>query len=210
MAETNLTAHRTREGHGLRRKPSDIFSESIAVKQAFIDRHGGLLEEVARELTDLLRRGNKVLLFGNGGSAAEAQHIAAEFVNRFMIDRPPLAAVALTTDTSVITSISNDFDYSEIFDKQVRAIGKPGDAAVGLSTSGTSRNVLKALAAARELDLLTVGLGGRAEGPMREHCDYYLPVEGASTARTQEVHQLIGHTLVEIVEGDLFESREQG
>jgi D-sedoheptulose 7-phosphate isomerase len=121
-----------------------------------------------------------------------------------MIDRPPLPALALTTDSSVLTSISNDFGYDEIFEKQIKALGKEGDAAVGISTSGKSPNVLRGLKTARQMGLITVGIGGPAESPMKEDCRYYLPVEGGPTPRIQEVHVLIGHTMVEIIDQILF------
>ena len=120
------------------------FKESSRVKDTFINENLSKLVNVIDALTAALKAGNKILLFGNGGSAADAQHIAAEFVNRFVIERPPLPAIALTTDTSIITSIGNDYDFSEIFSKQIRAIGQPGDVAWGISTSGNSANVLKA------------------------------------------------------------------
>ncbi len=169
-----------------------------------MNRNLDALVQTARSLASALKGGKKILLFGNGGSAADAQHLAAEFVNRYLMDRPPLPAVALTTDSSVITSISNDFSYDEIFEKQIRALGQSGDVAVGISTSGRSRNVLRALETAREKDLLTVGIGGPVDGPMRQLCDHYLFVEGASTPRVQEVHMLVGHTLVELVDEMIF------
>lgn len=126
-----------------------IFKESNRVKDNFLNENLGKLANVIEVITSALKAGNKILLFGNGGSAADAQHLAAEFVNRFIIERPPLPAIALTTDTSVITSIGNDYDFSEIFSKQVRAIGQPGDIAWGISTSGNSANVLKGLEMAK-------------------------------------------------------------
>ena len=122
-----------------------IFKESCRVKEAFINDNLGRLVNIIEVLTAALKAGNKILIFGNGGSAADAQHIAAEFVNRFIIERPPLPAIALTTDTSVITSVGNDYDFSEIFSKQIRALGQPGDVAWGISTSGNSPNVIKGL-----------------------------------------------------------------
>src|SRR5450759_2268683 len=122
-----------------------IFRESCQVKEAFVNDNLNRIVAVVGALTTALKAGNKILLFGNGGSAADAQHIAAEFINRFVIERPPLPAIALTTDTSVITSIGNDYDFSEIFSKQIRALGQPGDVAWGISTSGNSANVLKGL-----------------------------------------------------------------
>src|ERR687892_106669 len=140
------------------------FNESIRVKQAFLRDNIDSLVKAIDAIADAFRRGNKLLLFGNGGSAADAQHIAAEFVNRFVIERPPLPAVALTTDTSVLTSIANDYGYDEVFEKQVRALGRRGDVAIGLSTSGNSRNVVRGLAAARERGLVTIGFTGQGGG----------------------------------------------
>ena len=143
----------------------EIFKQSMKLKECFVKENLDVLEETIRAIAGVLRRGNKILLFGIGGSAADAQHIAAEFVNRYMIDRPPLAAVALTTDTSVLTSIANDFSYEEIFEKQIKAIGNTGDAAVGISTSGTSANVMRGLRVARELGLIPIGIGGPVDCP---------------------------------------------
>jgi D-sedoheptulose 7-phosphate isomerase len=182
----------------------EIFNESAKIREAFLRENLDLLEQIAHALARVLSEGNKIVVFGNGGSAADAQHIAAEFVNRYMIDRPPLPALALTTDTSVITAIANDFSYDEIFEKQIKALCNAGDAAVGISTSGKSVNVVRGLAEARKNGLLTVGIGGPEGGPMNEECGYYLSVQGGPTPRIQEVHQLIGHTLVEIVDQVLF------
>lgn len=182
----------------------EIFKLSMKMQERFITENLHVLEEIIRSIAGILGRGNKILLFGNGGSAADAQHIAAEFVNRYLIDRPPLPAIALTTDTSVLTSIANDFSYDQIFEKQVKAIGKNGDAAIGISTSGASRNVIRGLHAARQLGLITIGIGGPPQSPMKDECRYYLDVHGAPTPRIQEVHLLIGHTIVEIVDGILF------
>lgn len=183
---------------------SEIFAESTRLKEDFLRNNFELLEQTISALARVLGLGYKILLFGNGGSAADAQHIAAEFVNRFMIDRPPLPALALTTDSSVLTSISNDFGYDEVFEKQIKALGKQGDAAIGISTSGKSQNVLRGLKTARQIGLVTIGIGGPFESPMKDDCRYYLPVEGAATPRIQEVHMLIGHTMVEIIDQILF------
>lgn len=160
-----------------------IFDESVRVKQQFWGHHLDSLEQVIRVLVETIQGGNKILFFGNGGSAADAQHLAAEFVNRYRIDRPPLPAIALTTDSSILTAVANDFSFEEVFAKQIRALGKPGDAAVGISTSGRSRNVIKGLASAAEMGLRTIGLGGPFDAPMREVCEYYLVVEGGGLRR---------------------------
>jgi D-sedoheptulose 7-phosphate isomerase len=183
------------------------FEESVRVKQAFLKDNLDTLVAVIDLIAGALRQGSKLLLFGNGGSAADAQHIAAEFVNRFRIERPPLAALALTTDTSAITSIANDYDYKEIFSKQVRALGKPGDVAIAISTSGNAANVLEAVAACRTLGVSTVGLTGGSGGELAGRVDYLLRVaESRSTARIQETHILIAHVICEMVDQKLFPS----
>lgn len=181
------------------------FDESIRAKQSFLRDNLETLTKVITAIAEGFRRGNKLLLFGNGGSAADAQHIAAEFVNRFRIERPPLPAIALTTDTSVITSIANDYDYEEVFAKQVRALGKQGDIAVAISTSGNARNVLAAVVACRQLKITTVGLSGGTGGRLRENVDYLLRVsDSQNTARIQETHILVGHVICEMVDANLF------
>lgn len=192
------------EGKLMRERILGIFRESIGVKQKFLADQVSALEELIRALAGVLGRGRKVLIFGNGGSAADAQHIAGEFVNRFLVDRPPLPAVALTTDTSILTAIANDFSFDEIFEKQIKALGSSGDAAWGISTSGRSTNVIRGLKAAREMGLLTVGTGGPAICAMKDVCDHYLSVEGANTPRIQETHLLVAHTIVEMVDLMLF------
>lgn len=188
----------------MRKQLQDIFRESIDIQESFVRESLGALEEVIEAMVRVLSSGNKLLIFGNGGSAADAQHIAAEFVNRYLLDRPPQAAIALTTDSSVLTSISNDFGYDQTFSKQIQALGRQGDAAIGISTSGTSPNVVKALATAREMGLVTIGMGGKRGTTMEGVCDHYLSVEGASTPRIQEVHQVLCHAMVEMVDRKLF------
>jgi D-sedoheptulose 7-phosphate isomerase len=151
-----------------------------------------------------LRAGGKLLLAGNGGSAADAQHIAGEFVSRFAYDRPGLAAVALTTDTSILTAIGNDYGYEQLFARQVRALGRPGDLLLAYSTSGRSPNVLRALEAARELGLVTVGFTGNRGGPMRELCEHLLEVPSADTPKIQEGHLVLGHVFCGLVESEMF------
>lgn len=183
-----------------------IFGESARVRDEFLAGSLDTLIKIVNQLIDVIKRGDKILLFGNGGSAADAQHIAAEFVNRYRIERRPLPALALTTDTSVLTAIGNDYDFSDIFAKQIAAVGRKGDAAIGISTSGRSANVNKGLRLARELGLITVGFGGAPEGEMSAHCDHYLSVSGSSTPRIQETHMIIGHTIVEMLDTSLFGS----
>jgi D-sedoheptulose 7-phosphate isomerase len=184
------------------------FAESIRVKQAFLRDNLETLIGAIEAVSECFRSGNKLLLFGNGGSAADAQHIAAEFTNRFMIERRPLPAIAMTTDTSALTAIANDYDYSQIFAKQVRALGKPGDIALAISTSGNSANVIAAIDACREQKISTIGLTGGNGGKMAAKVDYLLRVsESSESPRIQETHILVGHVICEIVDQTLFATR---
>jgi D-sedoheptulose 7-phosphate isomerase len=165
--------------------------------------------EVAQLMAVVLIRGGKLLFCGNGGSAADAQHLAAEFVSRFEMERPPLPALALTTDTSVLTAVGNDFGFDTIFGKQVKALGREGDICVGLSTSGNSPNVVQALQVAKGIGLTTVGLLGKDGGSVQAHCDHILCVPAQRTAHIQEVHIAIGHLLCRLVDYFLFEAADQ-
>ena len=180
-----------------------ILKESIDVKRISIKSNVDLIIQSADMLAKCIASGHKILIFGNGGSAADAQHIAAEFVNRFKIERPPLAAIALTCDTSIITSIGNDYDFDEIFSKQIEALGNKDDIAMGLSTSGNSKNVIKAINTAKKIGLFTIGITGRG-GKLASCADLALPVESDVTARIQETHNIIGHILCELVDRILF------
>ena len=182
-----------------------IFKESIRVKEAFVNENLSKLVNIVEAVTAALKAGSKILIFGNGGSAGDAQHLAAEFVNRFVIERPPLPAIALTTDTSVITSIGNDYDFSEIFSKQIRAIGQPGDVAWGISTSGNSPNVLKALEVAKKMGLVTIAFTGKDGGPIAKIADLSINVSSSVTARIQEVHITAGHAICDLVDIRLFQ-----
>jgi len=183
------------------------FEESVQAKLAFLRDHEDKLITAIDALVAAFNRGNKLLLFGNGGSAADAQHIAAEFVNRFRIERPPLPAIALTTDSSALTSIANDYDYSQVFAKQVTALGKAGDVALAISTSGNAANVIAAIQACKKLKITTIGLTGGSGGKMAGQVDHLLSVsEGRNTARIQETHILIGHVICELVDAQLFPS----
>jgi len=184
------------------------FRESSRVKEVFVNENLSRLVKVIDVITQALSGGNKILLFGNGGSAADSQHIAAEFVNRFMIERPPLPAIALCTDTSVITSIANDYDFSEIFSKQIRAIGNEGDVAWGISTSGSSRNVLKAFETAGRLGIITIAFTGKDGGEMARIADHCLNVSSNSTPRIQEAHITAGHVICDMVDYKLFKKPE--
>lgn len=181
-----------------------IFSESARIQEEFLRENGETLELVIGALADTIVRGNKILIFGNGGSAADAQHLAAEFVNRYLLERPPLPAIALTTDTSVLTAISNDYSFEDVFVKQIEALAKEGDAVVGISTSGTSINVVKGLESADAKGLLTVGLGGPPQSPVKTCCRHYLHVRDCATPRAQEVHHIVGHVIVEMIDEKLF------
>ena len=159
---------------------------------------------VCEVLVAALKAGNKVLLFGNGGSATDAQHIAAELVGRFAFDRPALPAIALTVDTSALTAIGNDYGFDHIFARQIEALARPGDVAIGISTSGNSPNVLSGLVAAKKIGLITVGLTGESAGKLRALVDHCICIPSQATPRIQECHHLIGHILSEVVEQELF------
>ena len=180
------------------------FKESSEVKTRFLKENLSKLLDLIKLVAQTFEAGNKIFFFGNGGSAADAQHLAAEFVNRYVMDRPPLPAIALTTDTSILTSVSNDFAFNEIFAKQLRAIGKEGDVAIGISTSGNSSNVVKAFEVAKEMGMKTVALSGNDGGVLAKMADVSLVVSSTSTPRIQETHILIGHILCEMVEHQLF------
>ena len=176
-------------------------------KEAFARESSDKIIKLAGQIVETFNDGGKLLIFGNGGSAADAQHMAAEFVNRFLINRRPLPALALTTDTSILTSIGNDFSFDLIFVKQIQALGKPEDMALGISTSGTSANVVKGMAAAREIGLKTAALTG-GEGTVPEDlshsCDLILNVPSDSTPHIQETHLWVEHLLCEMVEKTIF------
>lgn len=191
--------------HEMKETIRKIFEESIEAKRSFFEEQTEDLIRVIHLIADAFTNQRKLLLFGNGGSAADAQHIAAEFVNRFQIERPPLPAIALTTDTSAITSIANDYDYVEIFAKQVKALGLPGDIAFAISTSGNAANVIRGIEMCRSLGITTIGLTGGDGGRMRSLVDHALVVSGSTnTARIQESHILIAHTVCEMVDRQLF------
>ena len=184
----------------------NIMEESLRVKRSFIENNIARIIEGADMIAAGIAAGHKILLFGNGGSAADAQHLAAEFVNRFKIERPPLPAIALTTDTSLLTSIGNDCHFDDIFSKQIAALGKKGDIAWGISTSGNSQNVVNAIHAAKSKGLLTIGMSGRG-GKLAECADLVLCTDSADTARTQEAHITLGHILCELVDRILYSDK---
>jgi D-sedoheptulose 7-phosphate isomerase len=178
-------------------------SESLELKRAFFQANEQKIAQVAREICSALERGYKVLLFGNGGSAADAQHIAAEWVGRFQRDRRPLPAIALTTDTSILTAIGNDYGFDQVFVRQVKALGQEGDVAIAISTSGNSPNVLLAADAAREMGMITIGLTGRDGGMLSSRVQYHLNVPHPLSARIQEVHIMVGHLLCELADANM-------
>src|ERR1700674_1377690 len=200
MKQTSEFEHRVRE----------LIEASIATKQGMLRSSEVLLTvaKVSELLVDALDKGNKFLLFGNGGSAADAQHIAAELVGRFAFDRPALPALALSVNTSCVTSIGNDYGFDQVFSRQIEALARPGDVAIGISTSGNSANVLRAMLAARKIGLHTVALTGRTGGNLRNTVDHCICVPSNEKPRIQECHILIGHIISELVEREMF--REEG
>jgi D-sedoheptulose 7-phosphate isomerase len=179
-------------------------SESIRVKKEFFETNASLVAETATRMAAGLRDGRKVLLFGNGGSAADAQHIAAEFVGRFIPDRIPLPAISLATDTSALTALGNDYGYNAVFSRQVQALGNPGDIAIGISTSGNSASVVEALEVARRKNLFTIGFTGEGGGKMLGKADVLFCVPTKMTPRVQETHITLGHVLCELIDRELF------
>ena len=180
------------------------FQESAQVKLRFLDRYHSTISDVAKKWVTALKKGHKIIFFGNGGSACDATHLSAELVNRFHRDRPALAAISLTTDMAAVTSISNDYDYGDIFSRQIQALGQKGDVAIAISTSGNSPNVLKAVDVAKERGLITVGLTGKDGGKLAGLVDYAFIVPSDSTPRIQETHITLGHLLCELVEEELY------
>jgi D-sedoheptulose 7-phosphate isomerase len=183
----------------------ELFEASTRARQAFLDQNGAALESAIELVAEALAAGRKLLLFGNGGSAADAQHLAAEFVGRFERERRPLPAIALTTDTSALTAIANDYGYDDVFARQVRALGAPGDVALAFSTSGRSASILRAVEACTDLGVKTIGLTGGDGGELAGMVDLCLSVSGSTlAARIQETHILVGHVLCELVDRRLF------
>ncbi len=181
-----------------------IFEESAQLKIKFARENVDKIIDVVQLIAQAFREGKKVILFGNGGSATDASHIAAEFVNRFLMERPPLPAIALNTDVAVLTSISNDYDYSQVFSKQLAALGHEGDVVIGISTSGNSPNVLKALEVAQKNGLKSVVLTGGTGGKLANMADYAFIVPSKVTARIQETHITLGHAICQMVDEELF------
>ena len=177
--------------------------DSIEVKAALLER-GPVIAQMAAALVDSFKAGGKLILFGNGGSAADAQHVAAEFVNRFLIDRDGLPAIALTTDPSVLTSVANDRGFDQAFARQVGALVREKDVVIGISTSGNSTNVLNGVAVARARGAITLGLAGRGGGKLKDQVDICLCVPSDLTPRIQEAHITVLHAICEVVERELF------
>ena len=176
------------------------FNEHLKASRATMESVGDSLEIAAKLCIDSLKKGGKILIFGNGGSAADAQHIAAELVGRYKADRRGLAAIALTTDTSALTSIGNDYGYDRVFDRQVEALANKGDIVIGISTGGSSGNVINGLKTASDLGCKTIGLSGRDGGEMNALCDINIVVPAEDTPRIQEMHIVIGHTICHLID----------
>ena len=196
MTNTNNFEHRV----------SRSIQASIAVKELLLRSPEvvSVVAKVSELLVDAFREGNKVLLFGNGGSAADAQHIAAEFVGRFAFDRPALSALALSVNTSCVTAIGNDYGFDRVFSRQIEALARPGDVAIGISTSGNSLNVVRAVSVARNMGVHTVALTGCTGGELKNAVDHCICVPSTETPRIQECHILIGHIISELVEQTIF------
>ena len=183
-----------------------LIEESIATKQSLLESADILttVAKVSEILVSVLRQGNKVLLFGNGGSAADAQHIAAELVGRFAFDRPALPALALSVNSSCVTAIGNDYGFEKVFSRQLEALARSGDVAIGISTSGNSPNVLWAMSTAKKIGLHTIALTGSTGGKLKAAVDHCICVPSNQTPRIQECHILIGHIVSELVEREIF------
>ncbi|NQU16783.1 MAG: D-sedoheptulose 7-phosphate isomerase [Candidatus Saganbacteria bacterium] len=185
----------------------DLLNESIEVKKKVLETLVPKIEEASKLIFKAFKDGNKVLIFGNGGSAADSQHIAAEFINRFKINRNPLPAMALSTDTSIITSCGNDFGFELIFTRQVQALAKKGDILIGISTSGNSLNVLNAIETGKKIGTKSIGLLGCGGGRIAPVVDLNLTVPSDDTPRVQEAHITIAHIICELVEGEIFNGK---
>ncbi|RJQ54724.1 MAG: SIS domain-containing protein [Nitrospiraceae bacterium] len=193
----------------MREKILKAFEDSISVKQKFVQENIDTIIEVSKLIADCFSKGGKLLLFGNGGSSSDASHIAGEFVNRFTKDRPPFPAIALNTDMAVLTSISNDYDFSEVFARQMKAFAQEGDVVIAISTSGNSPNVLKAIDVAKKKKIKTVAFTGSKGDKLASRTDYVFAVPSAVTPRIQETHITLGHVICQTVEEILFESHRK-
>ncbi|RLB10292.1 MAG: phosphoheptose isomerase [Deltaproteobacteria bacterium] len=182
-----------------------VLEESINIKKEFVEKNIENIISLAKKIAEAFSKDNKLLLCGNGGSAADAQHIAAEFVNRFILERTPLPAIALTTDTSIITSIANDYSFEHVFSKQIKAIGRSGDIMLAISTSGNSENVIQAVNTAKDMGIYTAALTGGDGGRLAKIVDIPIIVASNSVPRVQEVHIMAGHIICQLVDYILFE-----
>ena len=192
----------TGDNHRLmsRQRIDEVVSESLEVKKRFFEAHAARIVALADLIAERVRKGGKVLVFGNGGSAADAQHFAGELVGRFTKEGPPIPALALTTDTAIMTAVGNDYGYEHIFKRQVEAHARPDDIAVGISTSGNSTNVLEAMEVAKARGVLTVGMTGEDGGKLAALVDHLFAVPSKDTPRIQEAHHLMNHILCELLE----------
>lgn len=177
-----------------------MLKESIDVKQKMLEMHRDTIARIAEVICTALENGNQVFWCGNGGSAADAQHLACELVSKFYVDRKALPSIALTTNTSILTAIANDYDFERVFVRQVEALGRKGDVLVGISTSGNSKNVIAAMRKAKDMGIITIGFTGETGGAMREVCDILLNVPSKDTPRIQEAHITAGHIICYLVE----------
>lgn len=184
----------------MKRIIASLLKENIAVTESILHKETSRIEEAARLIISAIRKGKKLLVFGNGGSAADSQHIAAELVGRFKKERSPLAAIALTTNTSTLTAIGNDYGFDSVFSRQIEALAQPGDVALAISTSGNSRNAIEALKTAKKKGITTIGMLGGRGGKMKALCDIIITVPSINTPRIQESHITIGHILCELIE----------
>ena len=195
-----------KQTNNFERRVAELIEASIATKQSLLRSPEVVLTvaKVSEILVNALKQGNKALLFGNGGSAADAQHIAAELVGRFAFDRPALPALALSVNSSCVTAIGNDYGFDQVFSRQIEALARSGDVAVGISTSGNSANVLRAMSTAKKIGLKTIALTGRSGGSLKNAVDYCICAPSSETPRIQECHILIGHIISELVEREIF------
>lgn len=181
---------------------ASCFAEHLEVFAATMDTQMEIISEIAERCEQALKNGNKILFCGNGGSAADSQHLAAELIGRFQKERRSLASIALTTDTSILTAVGNDYGFEHIFSRQVEGLGRSGDVLIGISTSGNSANVVKAVEMARSIGMHTIAFTGEGGGKLRELCDITLAIPSRVTARIQEMHILVGHIMCELIEVD--------
>lgn len=188
----------------MKQRIRDILQDSISVKERILEKSIDIIQEITRQVVFCLKNGGKIFFFGNGGSAADSQHLASEFVGRFQRERNPLPVISLTTDTSIITSLSNDYNFEIIFSRQIEAMGEKGDLAIGITTSGKSKNVILGLKKAREMGLKTIAFTGEGGRRLKNFVDICLVVPSSTTARIQEAHITIGHIICELVEEILF------